>query len=426
MVKLIHRQQGHAAILFVMMVPVLFGVFVLGTDGSRAMQDRARLDDALEAASLAISAHNDDNESDSSVISGTGSSVNKQIAQAYISQYMTDMDEITKINIERKECNTTSGDTCTYDATSSDPLFFQYTVDAKTKHISWFGGEGALGDNFNVTSQSTARKYQNNTVDVVFVADFSGSMDDYWNGTVKYLGLLDVIESVLETLDKYNKKSSSSDKNTAAFVPFNIGMQLTYEKTCDYLKYDNYGWFSKYVNYSTTVSDLFSYNGSCSNYDRLFHLVDNKSVEYLYDEIKDFKPSGNTASFQGVIKAAQVLKSRSNNKKLMIILSDGEETGYFGYWGGRESGNTVAKTLYGETYQMCQKIRNTLNSSDTDGDGVSDVESKIAVIGFNYDVDSNEGLNLCAGSDNVYEAENFDDIRQQILQLIVEEIGHLK
>lgn len=86
MVSLFNKQEGHAAILFVMMVPVLFGVFVLGTDGARAMQDRARLDDALEAASLAIAAHNDSNkepepdpDSPEPRI-GAGSDVNHKIA----------------------------------------------------------------------------------------------------------------------------------------------------------------------------------------------------------------------------------------------------------------------------------------------------------------------------------------------------------
>ncbi|MGT0150516.1 hypothetical protein ACT691_18265 [Vibrio metschnikovii] len=32
--KSIQRQSGHAAILFALFIPILFGVFALGTDGA--------------------------------------------------------------------------------------------------------------------------------------------------------------------------------------------------------------------------------------------------------------------------------------------------------------------------------------------------------------------------------------------------------
>lgn len=43
--KLKKQQSGHAAILFVMCIPVLFGVFTLASDGARALQSKARLED---------------------------------------------------------------------------------------------------------------------------------------------------------------------------------------------------------------------------------------------------------------------------------------------------------------------------------------------------------------------------------------------
>ncbi|PJC86089.1 TadG [Vibrio sp. HA2012] len=455
------RQQGHAAILFVLMVPVLFGMFVLGTDGARAMQDRARLDDALEAASLAIAAHNDSNEESTSgngssggssdteeSIAGSGSDVNKQIAKAYISQYMTDMDSITAINIERKECNSSSGSTCTYSTSSTNPLFFQYTVNAQTKHDTWFGGDLSFGDNFNVASKSVARKYQNETVDVVFVADFSGSMSENWNNTEKYKGLLKVIKDILDVLDEYNSQLSELNQNinTAALVPFSLGVS-TYEQaiaecdndghSCDMNNYLIFNEDKTAVNYQATVNGLFTNSGSIIKTWRpeyYYVVVPDAitSVSSLYNTVEYFDPDGNTASFQGVIRAAQVLKNnRNNNKKLMIVLSDGGEYGnYTGNknWKGKidtSESNSIAENLYG-TYKMCEKIRDTLDADDTDDDGISDVDSKIAVIGFNYNVYSNKGLKYCAGEDNVYKAENFDEIRDQILQLIVEEIGHLK
>jgi tight adherence protein G len=70
---------------------------------------------------------------------------------------------------------------------------------------------------------------------------------------------------------------------------------------------------------------------------------------------------------------------------------------------------------------MCDKIIEDLEATD-------DMEAKIAVIGFGYTYNANDniGLKRCAGEDNVYQAGSFEEIRTRILQLIVEEIGHLK
>ncbi|GAD89740.1 hypothetical protein VHA01S_026_00460 [Vibrio halioticoli NBRC 102217] len=47
------------------------------------------------------------------------------------------------------------------------------------------------------------------------------------------------------------------------------------------------------------------------------------------------------------------------------------------------------------------------------------------MIGFDYPVNSNTGLRDCVGKDNIYAAENKDAIKDKILELISEEIGHL-
>ena len=454
--RYLQYQRGHAAILFILMFPALFSLFALATDGARAMQDKARLNDALEAASLAISAHNDENnESGSdgsgagSSIIGSGSDVNKQIVEAYVNQYMTDMDSIVAINIEREECNSDpESDTCTYSSSSTNPAFFQYKVYAKTDHSTWFNDSSAFGDSFQVSSGSTSRKYQNQSVDVVFVSDFSSSMgytwvmdigegescsdySDYGSYTSgsscvakKYKGVIAVIKSIVETLDEYNSYQTT-EKNTAAFVPYNKMMQKNQSRECDFLQYNYNAYGHKTsINYTATVENVFTNSGDCNYKGRNYKLVipddEEPLMNGLYNKIKNFSPGGYTASFQGIIKGAQVLKSTTNKKKLMVILSDGDDKGGFVTTSDTESA-TIAETLYGSTYDLCGTIRNTLDNDE-------DVESKITVIGFGYDVSSNIGLQLCAaaGGGEVFEAENFDEVRTQILKLIVEEIGHLK
>ncbi|WP_241910669.1 TadE/TadG family type IV pilus assembly protein, partial [Vibrio lentus] len=55
----IHRQSGHASVLFALLVPLLFGVFMLASDGARAIQSKARIEDASEVAALAVAARDD-------------------------------------------------------------------------------------------------------------------------------------------------------------------------------------------------------------------------------------------------------------------------------------------------------------------------------------------------------------------------------
>lgn len=70
---------------------------------------------------------------------------------------------------------------------------------------------------------------------------------------------------------------------------------------------------------------------------------------------------------------------------------------------------------YGEG--LCDIVVETLSTGD--------ITTKMTVIGFDYDLSSNPGLSRCVGTDNVFKAENYDEIYNKILELIVEEIGHI-
>ena len=91
--KPIQKQQGHAAILFVMCIPILFGVFTLASDGARALQSKARLEDAAEAAVLAVSAY------------GEEDATSTQTGKDYIGHYLYDMDNLVDIKVEKLECS---------------------------------------------------------------------------------------------------------------------------------------------------------------------------------------------------------------------------------------------------------------------------------------------------------------------------------
>lgn len=431
----ISKQSGNAAILFSLLIPALFVIFILASDGARALQSKARLDDALEAASLAVSAADVDTD-----VQRT------DIAKDYISQYMTDMASGATISAVANE-----------DVNSGDVPSIKYNVSATTKHKSWFPGNTAIkgfGETFSVSGFSVARKYQSEAIDVVFAADFSGSMRNKWDGgkKAKYLDLLDIITDVTETLDDFNRNSTK--KSTAAFVPFDDHTVNKIISRGTKLFDGHIGKWNEwyYVNqiktkagfiidYPATIKNIFTEKEE-KTWDQDFNMVGNGRTHngYFYTlpltsdfqqfntSIKTFAPGLATASYQGIIRSAQVAINGENARRLIIVLSDGKdsERGLFDWLALIPNEADITHKLV-NTYHMCDKIRETLNN-DTNKK-TPKVTSKIAIIGFDYNPKANgkltKSLQKCAGEDNVLKAENKEDIKQKIMALISEEIGRL-
>jgi len=131
------KQSGHAGLLFALIAPALFALFILASDGARALQNKARLGDAAEATVLAISAQ-------ASAITSS------QLAENYISHYMTDALSTTGVT---PSCVDSLGDKIC-------------EVQVTTEHFSWFpvddGSTGfsaiGFGEKFSVTSSASAIK----------------------------------------------------------------------------------------------------------------------------------------------------------------------------------------------------------------------------------------------------------------------------
>ena len=433
------RQKGHAAILFVLMIPALFGLFSLSVDGAKLMQNEARLEDALEIASLAVAAMNDDNDDDGS---GGGSQANQDIATAYVSEYMEDMTQISGLKITKLECEQIQE--CMDGLESGEPRFFEYQVEATTHHDTIFHDQNTFGDSYTVESDGRSRKYQNHAVDIVFVSDFSGSMYSSWSGGSqrKYLDLVDVIEAVTVELTKFNGLQNMDD-STVGYVGFNRKTQSFISETVIEAHWEWSGytwkWIEEYTEVelcqynqivdnsaSQTVSNIFNEKTSCTTKTiKLgdFYTGDGDDDAYFYDiplttdfttlnsKVASFYPDHGTSSYQGLIRGAQLADQGDNPRRLIVVLSDGMD-------------NYTSTTSALVNAGMCSTITDTLDSRLTSsGDEVS---SKIAVIGFDYDVNSNIALQNCAGTNNVYKAENTTEILNIILGLIAEEVGHLK
>ncbi|QUM87285.1 TadE/TadG family protein [Moritella sp. 28] len=400
------RQQGHAALLFVMIVPVLFGIFALATDGVRALQSKARLGDAAEVAILTIAAKNADNTDVD--FDGAGSKVNRDIATRVISNYFYNQDTILPqdLKISKLACNDIPE--CLAGLRKGENRFNEYRIEAKTKLNTWFPGNESIvgfGDTFTVGHAAKARKYVNKTVDVVFVADFSGSMNYRWNGRVKIDTLKNVMGNIVKEVEKFDEVTDGN--NMVGIVPFN--WYTTDEKGHSL---QNAGLYP-----DVTIRELWHkgiYKSRRYDDRSSFHDIPlTNNYKNFIHQFNSFRAHHGTASFEGIISGAQMLNDEGKNaRRLLIVLSDGDD--------GHKT--AVHRALNDRGY--CKQIKQRLSEGKNEK-GESHT-AKLAVIGFGYPLSDNVELARCVGIDNVYKAENEQEILDKILELISEEIGHLK
>lgn len=451
------QQTGHAAILFVMCIPVLFGIFTLASDGARALQSKARLEDAAEAAVLAVSAY------------GEEDSVSMQIGKEYIAHYMPDMSALINIQVEKRECSDLPECVMNDDGRT----FSEYQVSGRTRHLSWFPGNevtAGFGNAFDVTGLSKARKYQSSQpMDITFILDFSGSMNCNWEGygegscplgDKKPLGetrleaLKDIVQLVTDDLQKYNDLQPTL-KHRVAMTGYNrrtinsdasgklvVRDQRIVTKMGKYDKDD-------VVDFNKTLRRQFIVKGASKrvpNGDELakFHDILYTSNFVKFNRlVRSFKANGGTASLQGVIRASQFLayhiaedKLPAHPKQLVIILSDGEDWNHYlpqmekmvnlglcdNLRNAIEGGRVIADDNPNDSVKFVNGYSSGLKTSTGEDPSV-----RIAMIGFGdgYDIHANTGLLNCVGEDNAFSANNKDEILSLIMSLVSEEVGHL-
>lgn len=417
------HQQGHAAILFAMMIPALFGIFALASDGARAIQTKARIEDASEVAALAISAHNDPDQPDNG--SYTPSPRNRQIVVDYVNAYISDIDAVTDIKVAKRRCELISE--CVTGLYKGDARYLEHEIDVTTRQNSWFPGNEAIegmGETFSTRGKSLARKYQSEAVDVMFAADFSGSMLDTWSGSSnpKYVDLIEIIRNISAELQKFNDLPENRDKSTmgiSAFSTFtnsftsDTGIQCSLSQGVN-SRNEPATWFRP-VKAANTVANI--WNPKTEDYCKSgayagFHDVNlTSNFNYLNGQVGSFYAGGGTASYQALIRGAQLLRKGNNSRRLLIVLSD-----------GMDNDTKLADGLV--SAGMCRDIQSGLESDRTPDR--RPIAAKMAVIGFDYNPFANKALKDCVGEKNVYKAEDADEVEDIILELINEEIGHLK
>ena len=174
----INSQKGAAAIWYVFVMGVMMSFGALGIEGARYITKKARLGDGLEAAAIAVSTADRVNQD---------FSLNrvKPVAENWIKHYINDSTKL-ELEIKRKDENKINKDNM---LTPYEVSYFRYDITAKTKHKSWFNFNSWASFDPDVVIANTGTsgriKGGHEPVDLVFVADFSGSMRENSNGKNK-------------------------------------------------------------------------------------------------------------------------------------------------------------------------------------------------------------------------------------------------
>ena len=468
------QQSGHAGLMFLLIFPALFGLFVWSTDGARMLQSDARLTDAMEVAVLAVSAQASD-END----------VREATAKRFINDYFSDV-EASNITVTSSKTAKTEGEG------DDEKRFFEYDLSVKVERDTIFqknnGSTLSYGDSFKMGRSATARKGLSEAVDVVLVADYSASMYSGWSGGAqrKFQDLNAIINEIADELKHYNDQNPSFvntlsvvgfDYHTSENIAYEVEEEVVVGQECrrewrwwrwvtvcndvteiqtveysnrffaHHLVCDTQGWSltsdcrsssdgsfdkkkildKKYIDAQATVDNVFNLNHPSHQHNLTESEVTNISVfETIeltndFDSVKDVVndtdrfniPKGDgsgTASYAGLIRAAQIAKENGTNpRRLIIILSDGVD-----------SKSSITDVLI--EADLCSTIVDTLSEEVVEG---KNVRAEMAAIGFDYDIEENPQMANCVGEERVYSAVNTEDIKNKILSLISEEVGSL-
>ncbi|GAL28817.1 protein TadG [Vibrio variabilis] len=221
----IKNQRGVAGIWLGMTLVPIMGFTFWAIEGTRYVQEHNRLGDANEAAAMALTIQDD-----------TASAQN--LAESYFRSYVRDIDSIAVTSVRQHQEQTDALDES-----------IQYSVSAVTSHSSWFSSTfiPSFNETVDLHSSAVAKKYlstlADNNIDIVFVSDFSGSMDSSWSGSSNkkirdlQLAIKQVSAKILcenvgykvidgeyteVCLDSNQDEMADKLKNRIALAPFNI------------------------------------------------------------------------------------------------------------------------------------------------------------------------------------------------------------
>ncbi|HFQ5441750.1 TPA: hypothetical protein ACGUPU_002810 [Vibrio vulnificus] len=399
------KESGHAGILFVIMLTVLWGITAVTLDSSRGIQAKVRLDEAVDQAVIAVSARPVSNyELDDALIGD------------YITSFISDAHNVEpKLTLE--DCSEDVPNSCT-----------RYEVTARAEIDTWFlGGKTITGfdEQMPVAGVAKAEKItavaNNDSValDVMFVADTSGSMGETFGGAESRIDALQkVFSNVIFRLDAIDKKNDDPDKrSTFGYVPFtNTYYTFKGSRACagnEVSKQPDYPW---HWNLAATVEQMFQQKSGCDNeihpsHIPFYNFEISPTTDYNSIDVSQVQPrNGGTIPIHSFIRGVQLLKQGKNKQKLFILVTDGQIDN------SRDNESHIALQ---RDYKWCDIMRNELSK-----DGVN-----LTFVGMTIQPDyDTRWFDLCFGEENTYETNDLDDFFDALDEVMViktsTDIGH--
>lgn len=406
--RFMHEQHGAYAVSCAMLFAFLFGMLSLALEGSRYITERARLSDAMEQAALALTAENN----------GVGHPRNATLAKYYFAAYMKHDKRVYEPVVRVFTGFGTTGRRLEY---------VEYRVSGLTSQNSWLASSffPSFPDQVDIGDNGAARKFRSN-IDVVFAADFTGSMDFLLPGGGKKIDELKRIILMLSgELFSFPKVI-----NRVGVIPFGWGVKtnsglcmlpfvstsgqarnaLTGSKSSS----DPFSLMSSFFNLRSTVQAIpsLSYDISAplGDVNPAFCLSQaNTSQISLTNNINDINrlqsmtPMGGTLVSSGILAGAHELSKGTAARRVLVIVSDGQDD-------PRGLGVSAGLLASG----MCEKIRRELSTKYS--------VAKIAFIAVGYD--PTEDWEGCVGKTNFYTPETVREFESAMRKAVFEEVGH--
>ncbi|CNH02597.1 putative fimbrial anchor [Yersinia thracica] len=262
----INNESGAILLPFIILLPFFIGLIFVSFEISHFIQKKARVSDAIEQAALALTVENNNNPDAIQV------QKNNALVSSYASAYLpSETFSIPRITI------------------ASNTNHLQYNVAITMNYPALFLNNTLLtrtNENISITDSGAAKKYISNhsePTDVVFVADYSGSMKKPFENSTSPESKIEALTRIFKKLN--NKIDNNDVINVIGFAPFSWGSKkiIKNETFCHYpfvpKKYRSKGnYLSRY-----TASGLKKFPG-------LENLGDILSTEYgkLSQEQKDY------------------------------------------------------------------------------------------------------------------------------------------
>ena len=201
----IKNENGAILLSFIFFLPIIIGLLFLSFEISHFIQKKARLSDAIEQATLALTIDNDQPpDGDDEKIEK-----NSKLVTSYANAYLpSETFSIPHIDIS------SHSDHNKYQV----DIMMNYPTIILNKLFKTFPSEIKTNDNAMAIKYTSA---SSTPTDIVFVADYSGSMKKHFNNNEKNESKIMALRRIFKNLQ--HKIEHNDNINIIGFVPFSWG-----------------------------------------------------------------------------------------------------------------------------------------------------------------------------------------------------------